>query len=75
MDRLSIGYVEQEPFIFSDTIKRNILFGRPYDEKLYNLIIQVSSLSDDLLIMQDGDMTFIGERGINLSGGQKARVR
>ena len=39
------------------------------------MIIQVSSMSDDLLVMQHGDMTFIGERGINLSGGQKARVR
>ena len=69
MDKLSIGYVEQEPFIFPDTIRRNILFGRPYDEKLYNLIIQVSCLTSDMLIMKDGDMTFIGERGINLSGG------
>lgn len=45
-----------------------------YDEDAYNKVIEVCELIDDLKVMPSGDMTEIGEKGINLSGGQKARV-
>jgi len=70
----SIAYVEQEPIIFSGTIRWNILFGRPYNESLYKQVIKACNLETDLALFEDGDLTLIGERGVNLSGGQKARV-
>ncbi|CAD8159179.1 unnamed protein product [Paramecium octaurelia] len=71
---LSIAYVEQEPFIFPDTIKKNILFGRPYDKVLYQKVLHASQLEADLSLMKFQDHTEIGERGTTLSGGQKARL-
>ncbi|CAD8195654.1 unnamed protein product [Paramecium octaurelia] len=71
---LSIAYVEQEPFIFPDTIRRNILFGRSYDKALYQKVLHASQLEEDLSQMKYQDHTQIGERGITLSGGQKARI-
>ena len=43
----TIAYVEQEPFIFSDTIKQNILFGKVFDEKLFSKALEVSCLARD----------------------------
>ncbi|CAD8143738.1 unnamed protein product [Paramecium pentaurelia] len=71
---LTIAYVEQEPFIFPDTIKRNILFGRTYDKVLYQKVLHASQLEADLSLMKFQDHTEIGERGTTLSGGQKARL-
>lgn len=62
------------PWIQNATVKDNILFGCPYDETRYNTILKVCCLEDDLKILPAGDRTEIGERGINLSGGQKARI-
>ena len=69
-----IAYVEQEPIVFSDTIQKNILFGRIYDEIQYDRAINLSCLKADLAILPGGDQTVIGEKGITLSGGQKARL-
>ena len=52
----------------------NILFGQPFDEAKYQHALKVCALLPDLEVLQAGDQTEIGERGINLSGGQKARV-
>ncbi|KAL7751754.1 hypothetical protein RI367_002753 [Sorochytrium milnesiophthora] len=52
----------------------NILFGRPMDRAKYESVLRSSCLEKDLLQLPDGDLTEIGEKGINLSGGQKARV-
>ncbi|KAG5650246.1 hypothetical protein H0H81_000167 [Sphagnurus paluster] len=52
----------------------NILFNLPYDEERYQKTLQVCALISDLAILEDGDEAEIGERGVNLSGGQKARV-
>ncbi|KAG8691765.1 hypothetical protein FRC08_010094 [Ceratobasidium sp. 394] len=52
----------------------NILFGTPYDEERYELVLECCALKPDLDIFEDGDMTEIGARGVSLSGGQKARV-
>lgn len=70
----SVAYVAQTAWIFNDTLKNNILFGKEYDEQLYQKAIRVSALEQDLNILPAGDMTAIGEKGINLSGGQKQRV-
>lgn len=69
-----ISYASQEPWIFAGTIEENILFGAPYDEKRLNEIIQVCALHKDIELMPNGRETLVGERGISLSGGQKARV-
>ena len=70
----SISYVSQIPWIRSATIRDNILFYQPYDEERYKKIINLSELKQDIDIFEAGDLTEIGEKGINLSGGQKARV-
>jgi ABC-type multidrug transport system fused ATPase/permease subunit len=69
-----VSYCSQSPWVVNDTIRGNILFGREFDEDRYNQVVQSCALLDDLAILPAGDMTEIGERGINLSGGQKARV-
>ena len=70
----SISYVQQIPWIQNKTIRDNILFGLPMDEDRYNNTIHLCELENDLEILPGGDLTEIGEKGINLSGGQKARV-
>lgn len=70
----SVAYVAQTAWIFNDTLKNNILFGKSYDEELYKMAIEVSALKHDIAIFSAGDLTAIGEKGINLSGGQKQRV-
>ena len=70
----SISYVSQIPWIRNATIKDNILFYQPYDEKKYNEVVELSQLRPDLEIFDAGDLTEIGEKGVNLSGGQKARI-
>jgi len=70
----TIAYVEQEPFILSGTIKENILFGKVYDEDLFDEALAASCLKYDLLEFANGADTIIGERGVNISGGQKARI-
>jgi ATP-binding cassette subfamily C (CFTR/MRP) protein 1 len=70
----TLSYVSQTPWIQNDTLRNNILFHSPYEEKKYNYVLDVCELRPDLAILVGGDMTEIGEKGINLSGGQKARI-
>ncbi|CDW72862.1 canalicular multispecific organic anion transporter 1 [Stylonychia lemnae] len=70
----NVAYVQQNPWIQNKTIRENILFGQEYDEDKYQETIDICQLSRDLEILPSGDQTEIGEKGINLSGGQKARV-
>lgn len=70
----SLAYVEQQPWIQNGTIKDNIKFTSEYSEEKYKEVLHLSELEEDIAIFPAGDMTEIGERGINLSGGQKARV-
>ncbi|QLL30214.1 hypothetical protein HG536_0A00310 [Torulaspora globosa] len=69
-DLLMCGY----PWIQNATVRDNILFGSPFDEKRFKEVIRVCSLQADIDMLPAGDMTEIGERGITLSGGQKARI-
>ncbi|KAK6454593.1 uncharacterized protein RJT20DRAFT_130772 [Scheffersomyces xylosifermentans] len=62
------------PWIQNATVRENILFGKNYDPVKYNQVLHACALQDDLAILPAGDRTEIGERGITLSGGQKARI-
>ena len=69
-----ISFVSQNPWILNTTIEENILFFSQKDEEKYKKIINICQLEPDLLTLQKGDQTEIGEKGLNLSGGQKARI-
>jgi ABC-type multidrug transport system fused ATPase/permease subunit len=70
----SIAYVAQTPFIMNATLRENVLFGRAFDDARYRRVLAACALLPDLAQLPAGDATEIGEKGINLSGGQKARV-
>ncbi|KAJ6414602.1 hypothetical protein OIU84_003577 [Salix udensis] len=70
----SVAYVPQVPWIMSGTIRDNILFGKNYDSRRYSDTIQACALDVDISLMAGGDMAHIGSKGINLSGGQRARL-
>lgn len=70
----SVAYVSQVPWIMNGTVKENILFGHRYDAEFYEKTIKACALTIDLAILMDGDKTLVGEKGISLSGGQKARL-
>lgn len=70
----SISYVSQKPWITSNTVKDVILFGKPFDEKRFQDAIRFSCMEDDLKLMDNGADTLLGDRGVNLSGGQKTRL-
>lgn len=70
----SLAYVSQESWIQNASIKNNILFGSPEDLIKYREVLKVCQLQPDLEILPGHDETEIGEKGINLSGGQKTRV-
>ncbi|EQC27313.1 hypothetical protein SDRG_14934 [Saprolegnia diclina VS20] len=72
--RGAMAYVAQQPFILNATVRDNICFGLPYDRSRYDQAIDVACLTPDLALLPAGDRTEIGEKGINLSGGQKTRV-
>ncbi|KAI1501258.1 P-loop containing nucleoside triphosphate hydrolase protein [Biscogniauxia marginata] len=70
----TVAYVAQQPWIMNATVKENIVFGHRYDSNFYEKTVRASALLDDFAQLPDGDETVVGERGISLSGGQKARV-
>ena len=69
-----IAYVAQSPWITNASVKENIVFGHRWDPHFYNQTVNACALADDFRQLPDGDQTEVGERGISLSGGQKARV-
>ncbi|XP_042515828.1 ABC transporter C family member 3-like [Macadamia integrifolia] len=69
------AYVAQSPWIQTEKIVDNILFGKEMDNERYEMIIEACSLKKDLELFAYGDQTIIGEKGINLSGGQKQRIQ
>ena len=72
--RQNIALMPQEAFLFSGTIKENILMGKNVDKEKLDQIIRVCCLKDTIEKMPEGLDTIVGERGINLSGGQKQRI-
>ncbi|OQR90009.1 multidrug resistance-associated protein 1 [Thraustotheca clavata] len=69
-----VAYFSQQAWIQNTTIRENILFGKPYDRIKYQKILDACALQSDLQTFPAGDRTEIGQKGINLSGGQKARI-
>mmetsp|Transcript_38878 Transcript_38878/g.72193 ORF Transcript_38878/g.72193 Transcript_38878/m.72193 type:complete len:1375 (-) Transcript_38878:86-4210(-) len=70
----SIAYCAQVPWIQNATVRDNILFGSPMDEERYDEVINMCALGTDCESLPAGDLTEIGEKGVTLSGGQKARI-
>lgn len=69
-----VSYGCQEPWLFTGTVRSNILFGLTYDRKRYQEVVKHCALLTDFEQLPDGDKTVVGERGTSLSGGQRARV-
>ncbi|KAG7386463.1 hypothetical protein PHYBOEH_008689 [Phytophthora boehmeriae] len=72
--RGKVAYYSQQPWIQNMTIRDNILFGQNFDNERYHQVLDACELLPDLAQFPSGDKTEIGEKGVNLSGGQKARV-
>ncbi|CAF4720124.1 unnamed protein product [Rotaria sp. Silwood1] len=71
----SFSFAAQLPWIFEDTFRNNILLNRPFDQQRYRNVLHACCLDDDISVFGSrDDLIMIGENGINLSGGQKARV-
>ncbi|KAG6794912.1 multidrug resistance-associated protein 4 [Apis mellifera caucasica] len=70
----TVSYVSQEAWLFSGTVRNNILFGQSYDKEKYNEVIKVCALIKDFQQFNYGDRTLVGDRGAALSGGQRARI-
>ncbi|XP_023217340.1 multidrug resistance-associated protein 4-like [Centruroides sculpturatus] len=69
-----IAYASQEPWVFNATIKENILFEEKYEDEKYRKILHITALEKDISLFPKGDLTVVGERGVIMSGGQKARI-
>ncbi|KAJ7715183.1 hypothetical protein B0H16DRAFT_1678542 [Mycena metata] len=69
-----IAYAAQSPWLRHQSIKDNILFGSPLDQERYDTVVECCALEPDFGMLEDGDASEIGENGVSLSGGQKARV-
>ena len=70
----TISYISQSPWILNDTLRNNILFFNEMHEEKYKRIIHLCELEEDIKHLNGGDMAELGEKGLNLSGGQKARI-
>jgi ABC-type multidrug transport system fused ATPase/permease subunit len=83
LDRLSgeydrandpVGYCAQTPWLQSMSIRENILFSSPYEETRYKQVLDACALIPDMANFKHGDLSMVGENGVGLSGGQKARL-
>ncbi|GAA5817685.1 hypothetical protein MFLAVUS_011236 [Mucor flavus] len=70
----AVAYASQTAWLLNSTIRENILFGLPFIKKRYNETLFACALDKDVAALDSGDLTEVGEKGITLSGGQKARV-
>ncbi|KAI2473981.1 ATP binding cassette (ABC) transporter subfamily C member [Diabrotica virgifera virgifera] len=70
----TVSYASQEPWLFGGSIRQNILFGEEFDQEKYDEVVKVCALERDFTLFPHGDRTLAGERGVTLSGGQRARI-
>ena len=70
----TVAYVPQKAWLVNDTMRNNIIFHKPYDERKYNKTVDICQLRPDFELLQQGDLTSISDKGDNLSGGQKIRL-
>ncbi|KAH8334643.1 hypothetical protein KR059_012695, partial [Drosophila kikkawai] len=70
----TMSYASQEPWLFSGTIRENILFGQPMERKRYVKVVRQCALERDFELLPLRDKALVGEQGASLSGGQKARI-
>eukprot|EP00939_MAST-03C_sp_MAST-3C-sp1_P004372 g4372.t1 len=70
-----VGFVPQTPWLSNATVRDNILFGKTFDAERYAKILWLSALEADIAQFANGDMVSVGENGVTLSGGQKARIQ
>lgn len=72
--RGKIAYAPQEAWVFSGTVRQNVLCGSVYDVNRYQNVIRACALEKDFSLLLHGDRTVVGDNGTSLSGGQKARL-
>lgn len=70
---ITVAYAPQDPWIMNGSIRENILMGNTMDREWYRRVVDACCLDKDIERFQDGDETKVGDRGIQLSGGQRAR--
>eukprot|EP00105_Crassostrea_gigas_P021459 XP_011440600.1 PREDICTED: multidrug resistance-associated protein 4 isoform X2 [Crassostrea gigas] len=70
----TVGYMAQTPWVMSGTFQANVMFGENVEQERYRKVLHACALYKDLELMRLGDQTLVGERGLLLSGGQKARL-
>jgi len=70
----NVGYVPQQAWVCNASVRENVLLGREYEEGWYHEVLRCCALEPDLRALPRGDETEIGERGVTISGGQKARL-
>ncbi|KAJ3148342.1 hypothetical protein HDU86_007451 [Geranomyces michiganensis] len=73
-ERPTVAYAAQQPWLMNASIRDNITFGQPYSHRKYQAVVTACALLRDFATLEGGDMTEIGEKGVGLSGGQKARL-
>ncbi|KAF6764274.1 multidrug resistance-associated ABC transporter [Ephemerocybe angulata] len=69
-----VSFAVQESWVLNETVRENILFHSPYEDERYKKVLHQCALEQDLEMFEAGDLTEVGERGLTLSGGQKARL-
>ncbi|KAB0797841.1 hypothetical protein PPYR_08834 [Photinus pyralis] len=69
-----VSYASQEPWIFTGSVRQNILFNKTYHKFRYKHVVNKCSLIRDFTLLANGDKTVVGDRGVSLSGGQRARI-
>ncbi|XP_061143861.1 ATP-binding cassette sub-family C member 4-like isoform X2 [Syngnathus typhle] len=72
--RGDVTYTSQQPWILPGTVRSNILFGKELNRFKYDRVLRACALKRDMELLPGGDLASVGDRGANLSGGQKARV-
>ena len=70
----SVAYASQEPWIMDGTVRENIILGHKFDNMWYDQVVTACGLSVDFTQLVAGDETIVGDRGVQLSGGQRARI-